>query len=292
MSIKTPLGVVAWLMLATLVAAVVGLIVDPRVITGQPAWLKPAKFAISIAVYCATLLWLLDFVRGRARLVGIVSWTTAVGLGLEEAIVAAQAFRGRASHFNDDTSLDAALFGVMGATIVVVFLAALLTAVLLLRQRIADPVLAWGLRLGVLGSLVGMAVAIPMIVIGGHTVGVPQGGPGLPVVGWSTLGGDLRPAHFLGLHALQAMPLTAWLIGRLSFSVAQRVRLVWTAGAAYNGVVLVVLWQALRGQPLIAPDVITGAALLLVLGAAAAFAVAVVAHARWRSALEIGRMPA
>jgi hypothetical protein len=287
-SIKTPLGLVSLLMVATLLAVTAGLALDPRVIAGQPAWLKPAKFAVSIAVYCGTLLWLLGFVRGRARLVGVVSWTTALGLGIEEAIIAGQAARGRASHFNNDAPLDAALFSLMGLTIVVVFLAAMLTAVLLLRQRAGDPALAWGLRLGVLGSLVGMAVAVPMILIGAHTVGAADGGAGLPVVGWSTVAGDLRPAHFLGLHALQVLPLAAWWVGRLRvpwLTAAHRVALVWTAGAAHTGLVVLLTWQALRGQPLTAPDVATTAAALLLMGTAIGCACAIVAHAHRGPAL-------
>ena len=43
------------LMIGLLGVSVIGLLVDPRVITGAPAWLKPAKFAISTAIYMLTL---------------------------------------------------------------------------------------------------------------------------------------------------------------------------------------------------------------------------------------------
>jgi hypothetical protein len=45
-------------MLAVAAASGVGMLVDPRVITGAPAWLKPFKFAISTAVYSLTLAWI------------------------------------------------------------------------------------------------------------------------------------------------------------------------------------------------------------------------------------------
>ena len=50
---------------------------------------------------------------------------------------------------------------------------------------------------------------------GGHFVGVPGAGAGtVPLFGWSTSVGDLRPAHFLALHAMQALPLLGWLADR------------------------------------------------------------------------------
>jgi hypothetical protein len=79
--VRSPLKILVLAMLATLAVALVGLIVDPTQITGRPAWLKPAKFAISVAVYAATLLWLLSFVQGRRRLVRLASGRVGVGVG-------------------------------------------------------------------------------------------------------------------------------------------------------------------------------------------------------------------
>src|SRR5918993_3129097 len=95
-----PLTFVGGGMLLTLAATTAGLLLDPRVIIGAPAWLKPAKFAISISIYCFTLLWMLTFVRGRPRLVGLVSWVTAVALFVEMALIAGAAAFGTTSHFN------------------------------------------------------------------------------------------------------------------------------------------------------------------------------------------------
>src|SRR5215472_12782876 len=108
------LTVVGGLMIATLGATLLGLIVDPRVITGAPAWLKPAKFAISTSIYAFTLVWLLSFVRGHTRLVAVAGNASATALTIEVVIICAQVIRGTTSHFNGSTPLDTVLFGIMG----------------------------------------------------------------------------------------------------------------------------------------------------------------------------------
>ena len=269
-AVNAPLLIVGVGSSLLLAATVVGLLVDPRAITGAPAWLKPAKFAVSIAIYSFTLLWLLARVRGHARLVRLVSYGTALGFLVEIVAIVGQVVRGRASHFNVATPLDAFIFARMRDAIVLVFLLACLAAILLLRQRLTDPALAAALRGGLGLALVGMAVAVLMTVptpptsaafgagqAGAHGVGVADGGPGLPIVGWSTVGGDLRVAHFVGLHALQLLPLLAWTLGRRPFAAlgtGGRLAIVRIAGWGYLGLLLLLAWQALRGQAVTAPD--------------------------------------
>jgi hypothetical protein len=96
-------------------------------------------------------------------------------------------------------------------------------------------------------------------VAGAHAVGVPDDGPGRPFLGWSTTGGDLRVPHFVGMHALQVLPLLAFGLEAL----ARRVRALTNAGtrfrvvAAVSGgyaVLLVLLTlQALAGIPVTEP---------------------------------------
>jgi hypothetical protein len=112
-----------------------------------------------------------------------------------------------------------------------------------------------------------------MATAGAHAVGVPDGGPGLPFFGWSTTGGDLRIAHFVGMHALQGMPLVAAVFAAIGVDEGTRVRLVQVAGVAWTGLVVLLTWQALRAQPLLAPDATTLTALgVLVAGTVAAAA--------------------
>jgi hypothetical protein len=296
-----PLTFVGTSMMLVLVVALIGLLVDPRVITGAPAWLKPMKFAISISIYCFTLLWLLSFVRGRPRLVILISWVTAISLFVEMALIAGAAALGTTSHFNVSTPSHAAVWYTMSAFVVLIWTMNLLTAVFLLLQRMPDPAFAWALRLGLVVSLVGMGVAYFMTsetpaqeraaeaagteapIQGAHSVGVEEGGPGLTVTGWSTTGGDLRVPHFIGLHGLQALPLFGYLLVLFApgwLRTRHRVALVWTAGLSYLCLVVVLTWQALRGQPVISPDARTLGALLALLLTAGTVAFAVVMGAR------------
>jgi hypothetical protein len=306
-ALNAPLTLLGMLMGGTLLAALVGLVVDPRVITGAPAWLKPAKFAISVAVYSFTFVYLLQFVRGRRRLVAFAANVTALALLVEVAILVGQVIRGTTSHFNYSTPLDATLFQIMGGFIIPMWTMALILGVLLLFQRMSDPVWAWALRLSVLLALVGMGVAFLMtsptaaqlaeaqagkelLIIGAHSVGVADGGPGLPVLGWSTVAGDLRVPHFFGLHALQVMLILGLLLTlpavRAMLSVGQRVALIWTAGLGYLGLIGLLTWQALRGQSIIAPDWLTLAAGGALVGAVALATALIVIVGRRVSASE------
>jgi hypothetical protein len=303
-ALNAPLTLLGVVMVGTLLAALVGLVVDHQMITGAPAWLKPAKFAISITVYCFTFVYLLRFVRGHRRLVAIVANVTAAALLVEMVIIVGQVVRGTTSHFNYSTPLDAALFMTMAGFITLVWVMALILGILLLRQRMPDPVWAWALRLSVLLALVGMAVAFLMTsptaaqlaqaqagkglpISGAHTVGVADGGPGLPVLGWSTMAGDLRIPHFFGLHGLQVMLILGFLLtlpaARAMLSVGQRVALIWTAGLGYLGLIGLLTWQALRGQSIIAPDGLTLAVGGALLGAVALATAIIVVVGRRRN---------
>src|SRR5712691_6445345 len=109
-----PLTAAGLLMLAALVPVGFGLWLDPRIITGAPAWLKPAKFSISLAIYCLTLAWVFSYLSSWPKTRRIVGRTTAIVVVLELAIISLQAWRGTTSHFNASTPLNYTLFIVMG----------------------------------------------------------------------------------------------------------------------------------------------------------------------------------
>jgi len=268
---NAPLTATGLLMLAGLAAALAGLWIDPRIITGAPAWLKPAKFAISTAIYTLTLAWMFTYLPDWVRTRRIVGWASAVILTFEVGAIYAQAWRGTTSHFNVGTPLDATLFAAMGLGIVMQLLASTAVAVALWRQQFGDAALGWALRLGMTISIIGAStgglmtkptaaqlaaarVTHRMAVAGAHTVGAPDGDPGLPGTGWSLSHGDLRVPHFLGLHAMQAIPIVALLLMRRRDIPQRRLRLTLAAAGSYFTLFALLLAQALNGESIAAPS--------------------------------------
>ena len=271
----------AVLMLGAFAAFLIGLAIDPRVITGAPAWLKPAKFAVSTAIYMFTLAWVFTYLSEWPRMRRLVGRATAFVLVAEVVVIALQAGRGTTSHFNFSTPFDAAIFSFMGGAIVTQTLLSVLVAVALWRQSFHNQALGWALRLGMVITIAGASTGGLMTrptdaqlaqmkashqassIIGAHTVGGPDGGPGLLGVGWSAQHGDLRVPHFIGLHALQVLPLLVWLLTWRRIDDARRARRAVVAGVSYAALFIILTWQALRGQALITPDALTLTALLI-----------------------------
>ncbi len=264
----------SWAMAALAVVAAAGLLVDDRVLVGAPIWFKPFKFAVSFAAYGLTLAWMLSRLTTPSRTARWAAHTVVVAGLVEMAIITGQTIRGRRSHFNVETPLDRGLFATMGVTVAVLWVATLVLAVLLFRARLGDRAATWAIRLGLLIALAGLLLGGLMVTptpdqeaagalrtaLGAHSIGVPDGGPAMPLIGWSTTGGDLRIPHFVGMHALQALPLFLYgieaLAGRFTRLRDERVRLrlVLVAAGTTTALLALVTWQALRGQALIHPD--------------------------------------
>lgn len=287
-----PLVFFAIVMAGLAVVCAVGLVVDGRTINGAPGWAKPLKFSISFALYAVTLAWMTAQIPrpGWRRTAWWAGTVMAVVSVLEMVGITLQVIRHTTSHFNNTTPFNATLFNVMGALIGLLYVATLVVAATLLRSPMRDASFTWALRLGLLIAIAGLSVGFLLLQAtpeqlaqgeaaqysGAHAVGVSDGGPGLPLVGWSTTGGDLRIGHFIGMHGLQVLPLLAMLLSlpviRRRWTDRTRQQVVVLAAVLYAGLTALTaltVWQALRGQPFLAPDATTAtaaAALLIVAG--------------------------
>jgi hypothetical protein len=236
--------------LAALVPVCVAMLLDDRLILGINPWIKPAKFLASIAIYLLTFSWMVPRVDGHRRAKAVIAWGVLIAMVTEIVLIAMQAARGTTSHFNVRSAFDGVVFSIMG--MMIAFNTALVVWLLVLFIRSPSPMpraLLSGIRLGLLLFIIGGAQGGMMIAANAHAVGVPDGGPGLPFVNWSTEGGDLRSAHFVGLHALQILPLLGWMLSRKSpaagVMTVRIVALVWGVSFA------ALTWLAMSGQPLL-----------------------------------------
>lgn len=266
---SAPLAQATAISVGLLAVALAGLVLDSRLITNAPAWLKPAKFAVSVPLYTSALAYLVrDLPRTRLLRVAtaLIGWLLVVEL----LLVFIQAARGTGSHFNVNTALDAAIFSTMGVGIATVWCMSMVLLWLHWRTPAADRAMAWALRIGlalnILGAGMGWTMTQPRpeqlaamqrgdrpYVVGSHTVGAADGGAGMPITTWSTTHGDLRIAHFVGMHALQLLPLLLLGVRR---RCAQRddamERGTIALAAAFCAVLFFATFaQALQGHPLL-----------------------------------------
>lgn len=263
---------VAAVMALCAVVSVVGLLVDPRTVLGAPLWAKPLKFSVSILLYAVTWAWLIAHLPRWRRLAHRLGTVIAVSLVVEQALILWAAATGTTSHFNVTSPLHVVVWGVMAVSITVLYLCTFVTSAALFFLRLPTPALTVAVRLGAVIALGGIGVAFLMTgptptqltspdgIVGAHAVGVADGGPGLPVLGWSTTGGDYRVAHFVGMHALQLIPLVALALTVLARRVPRlrsdttQVRIVVIVALAYAcGTVLLTL-QAAAGQSVVHPS--------------------------------------
>lgn len=283
------------------VISLVGLAVDPRIVIGMPNWARNLKFAISFLLYIPTLLWIFSLIERNRK----TAWWMATGIGatllVEVALLIIQAVRGQPVHFNIATPLDDLLWTIMGNLIGIFYLFFLVCVVIFWRQMNQNRVTGWAIRLGLVIMVIGFAQGFLMTgptadqlarmeagqfvaAVGAHTVGAPDGGPGLPILGWSTQHGDLRIGHFVGIHGLQAIPLLGWWLARRRqqrwLSEGRRIALVWIGAASYLGLVILVTWQALRGESILAPRMLTLGALAALIVVSAGSVLLVIGSAR------------
>jgi hypothetical protein len=247
------LAITGWIHLALLAGMSVIFLFDSRLVMGINVWIKPIKFAVSIAVYVWTVAWFLEYLHLPSWANRIISWGISISMLTEIACIAAQAARGTTSHYNVNSPFDAAIFSTMGAMIAINSVLALVLLILfcVARPEVPRPYL-WGIRWGLVIFLAASAIGRVMLAHGAHSVGVKDGGPGLPIVNWSTKGGDLRAAHFLGLHALQVLPIIAFRIGRhKSWPTNLKTAYVFALSGAYAVFIAVLYFQAIQGLPLI-----------------------------------------
>lgn len=243
----------ALLLLALAVPVLVGTLVDPRTIDGTNVWIKPAKFLVSVAIYSLTIAWFFQCVRPerrRSRTMRALAGTVIAAGSLEIAYITVQASRALPSHFNRSSVTYEVFYGAMGiAAVLLIGTAAVLAWEI--ARRPARGVRGVYLAAVVMGLVVcfvlGGGIGMYMAQQTGHSVGATGGQ--VPLFGWNRSGGDLRIAHFLGIHAQQAIPMMAIAVTRLRPRI--RVAALTFGATMYIGITIAIFVQALQGRALV-----------------------------------------
>ena len=214
-------------------------------VLGINAWIKPMKFYLSIGIFVWTMAWLMYYLQMPAKS-KFYTWMAIIVFSFESFVISWQAANGRLSHFNVSTPLYSWLFSFMGIAITVLTIWTSYIGYLFFKKKSFDLPSAylWGIRLGIIFFVVFAFEGGIMAALLRHTMGAPDGGIGLPVVNWSREHGDLRIAHFFGMHALQLFPL-------FGFFIAKNKNTVFLFSAVYFSWVTFLLIEALFSHPLL-----------------------------------------
>lgn len=255
-AVKNESRTVYWIVMITFslgFISLIGLAIDERTLMGVNVWIKPIKFTISTAIYILTigfLLTLFPYSTKKKKIInGIVAWT----LFIEVTIILCQASRGVQSHYNTSTLFNAVLYQSMGFLIMINVLILIILVIDTIRLKLrTEKSVQWAIFIGLLIVLFSSWIGGQMISQLSHNVGVADGGSGLPLVNWSTVGGDLRIAHFFGLHGIQIIPFFAfWVSKKWQLPFRRQIIMVTIFGLLYAAWIGFVYYQAKQGIPLI-----------------------------------------
>ncbi len=208
------------------------------------AWYKPFKFAFSTLTFAWAMLWYCHYLPNFN--IKLFNWSVIILLGFEIFYIAFQAGRGQLSHYNISTPVYATLYSLMAVAAALVTIYTAYVGILFFTNSFPElpNYYVWGIRLGI---LIFVTFSFEGFFMGSrlnHSVGALNNNSNLFIIGWSKTVGDLRVAHFIGMHALQILPL-------LSFYILKNTKATFVLAFLYSLLALLALIQALKGKPLI-----------------------------------------
>lgn len=205
------------------------------------AWYKPFKFAVSLGIYSWTMAWFCSYLSSLN--VKIFNWTVVALWSFELFYIAFQARKGQLSHYNLSTPMHSVLYGLMAIAATIVTLYTAYIGFLFFTNTFPQlPIYyVWAIRLGIVIFVVFSFQGFIMGSRMNHSVGALNENSNLFILGWSKTVGDLRVAHFIGMHALQLLPL-------LSYYVIKNTKWTFVIAALYLFLAMFTFVQALQGK--------------------------------------------
>jgi hypothetical protein len=242
---KSPLVAASLPSLLGFLASVILWQFDSREWLNVNVWIKPAKFFVSVAVYLCTLHFYIGWIEGHSSAKKRLTNFAILAMAIELLCIVLQSARGVGSHFNTALPIDGIIYGIMGVfALAQIPFAAILFYYLWNSSVPLSATLRTGIFWGLSVFLLGCVQAAVMSSGTGHSVN-GSGGVALPFLGWSLEYGDLRVAHFVGIHGLQIFALLGWTARNTSSGKW----IIHSLGGFYFAWVILLWWLALSGKP-------------------------------------------
>ncbi|MDY7579619.1 hypothetical protein RGU70_14985 [Herbaspirillum sp. RTI4] len=228
---------------------------DQRALDGVNVWMKPLKFALALAMHFATFFIIvicLPNQSGDSYAMTVTASVSAFAGIAELGYIALQAGRHRNSHFNLATPWEALAYRLMGLGSIALISPAILIGVVLCTQPPPWPSAV------IAGTAASLFLGFGLTLLTGLSMGArmshfndQQGNSQrtMWLTGWSLDRADLRPAHFLGTHTIQVVPLAAIMASRLLPPGTALVACLGLA-LAWSALTLGILLATLRGKSL------------------------------------------
>jgi hypothetical protein len=243
-------GAAFWLASALFHTVVLAL--DGFAWSGAVSFRKPLVFSLSVGLLLAAIGWVLDRLPDRPRLAGALAWTLVVSLTAEVGLIALQAWRGRASHFNQAEPGDVAIFAGMAVLIAVASVCLLAVLVWSVIERPRDRLASVAAIGGLLLVATGLGIGQWIIEAGNDYVEARGGVPGTVVHGD---GGVVKFPHGVALHGIQLFILTAVMLRRGTLAEASRRRVMHLVVWSYAAAVAFTATQTMMGQAPLDPSI-------------------------------------
>ncbi len=208
------------------------------------AWYKPFKFAFSTFLFVWAMAWYCSYLSNFN--IHFFNWTVILLLGFEIIYIAIQANKGQLSHFNLSTTFYATMYSLMAFAASVVTIYTAYIGFLFFKNSFPElpEYYLWSIRLGILIFVVFAFEGFAMGSRLNHSVGAVNDNSNWFIVAWSQTVGDLRVSHFIGMHALQVLPI-------LSYYFLKSNKSTIFVSIIYALLAIFTLVQALKGKPLI-----------------------------------------
>jgi hypothetical protein len=221
------------------------------IVLGINSVIKPMKFALSIWIFSWTMSFILYYVEDLKK-VKVYSWVAVVTMCFEQFAITSQALRGQLSHFNKTDIYGIVMFSLMGVFILTVTLWTGYISYLFIKQKsyVIPKVIVLSIQIGLIYFVIFSLFGGYISSMPGHTVGGPDGSEGIWFINWSKFFGDLRIAHFFGIHSLQIIPIFGVLAEKY-LPTHSHIKSVWFISILYLAFVLGVMIQGMMGMPFI-----------------------------------------